>query len=532
MRSRTAAGSLAGAGTMARLIARRDRLRLLIWLAAIVAVVGGGTAGVVGLYSDAELAAYAETIDGNTAIIAFTGPTYDIGTRGGRVAFEISSQLFVAVGLLAALSMTRHNRAEEESGRAELLRSLPLGRHATLVASFAVATVASAAIGLGAAGSLLASGLSFTGSLTLAAGVAAVGACFAGVGAVTAQLTETGRAASGLALAVLGVAFALRAVGDTTTPALRWLSPIGIAQHARAFAGERWWPLLLLLVLAGALLATAIRIGEHRDFGAGIVADRPGAPRAPAWLTHPIGLAFRLQRGVLLAWTIGLAAFAAMMGSVAESAEDLVGDDEAMQDFLRASGLVDIVDSFLATIVLMVALLAGGYALQSALRLRTEEQEGRAELLLSTGITRLGWLGSNLVVTAAGTVVVLAAGGAAMGLTHGIVAGDLGQVPRLAIAAVAYAPAVLVLVGVAVLLHGVSARATPAAWAVLAVAVVVGIFADLLRLPSWLRGVSPYDHVALVPALPVDGVALALVAAAGALAAGAGAVLYLRRDAA
>ena len=99
----------------------------------------------------------------------------------------------------------------------------------------------------------LAAGLPTSGSLLYGASVAAVGLAFTGVGLVAAQVTEHARGAVGIGLAVLGVAFLLRAIGDVAENGLSWLSPIGWAQATNAFGDERWWPLLPAVLLgAGA----------------------------------------------------------------------------------------------------------------------------------------------------------------------------------------------------------------------------------------------------------------------------------------
>ncbi len=102
---------------------------------------------------------------------------------------------------------------------------------------------------------------------------------------------------------------------------------------------------------------------------------------------------------------------------------------------------------------------------------------------------------------------------------------------RLVGAAVAFVPALWVLVGVTLVLFGFAPRAAPVAWGVLVACFVIGLFAELLDLPGWLVDVSPFQHV---PAMPSQGFALtpvvALTVTAAALIA-AGIVGFRRRDA-
>jgi ABC-2 type transport system permease protein len=169
-------------------------------------------------------------------------------------------------------------------------------------------------------------GIDWSGSFVFSAALVSVGLVFTAVAAVTAQITEHSRAASGLAIAALGTAYAIRAVGDVSGGALSWLSPIGWAQRARPYVDERWSPLLLAVALTAVLLTIAVALSTRRDVGAGLRHPRPGPPAASAALGTPWGLTLRLQRGVLIGWCAGMCAFGVMYGSVIGDVEDYVRD--------------------------------------------------------------------------------------------------------------------------------------------------------------------------------------------------------------
>ena len=114
--------------------------------------------------------------------------------------------------------------------------------------------------------------------------------------------------------AAIGAAYLLRAAGDVGDGTLSWLSPIGWGQAMRPFAGERWWPLVLSLVAASALVGGAFALRARRDEGAGLVEPRPGPATAPRRLTTPFGLALRLQRGALLGVDAPACSSAALLG--------------------------------------------------------------------------------------------------------------------------------------------------------------------------------------------------------------------------
>ena len=199
-----------------------------------------------------------QTLGSTPATLALYGRIY-ADSVGGLVAWRLGGIALALAGLMSILIVVRHTRAEEETGRAELVGAGVVGRHAPLAAALLAAAIASVALGLIVVLGVLAAGLAFSGALALGLAFAAVGLVFAAVAAVTAQVVESARAANGLAIGVLGAAFALRAIGDAGPHALAWFSPLGWAQGMRAFADERWWLLVPLLALAALLVATAVR---------------------------------------------------------------------------------------------------------------------------------------------------------------------------------------------------------------------------------------------------------------------------------
>lgn len=519
----------AGTGTLVRLALRRDRVRLALWVGVLVALVAWTAQGILAVYTEPQLAAYARTAESNATIVALAGPARGLATFGGRVAFE-AWQLAIAFALLGLLTVVRHTRHEEEVGRSELLRAAVLGRHAHSAAALIVAAGASLVTGLASAALVAAQDLPLAGSVLLGLGLGSIGVSFAAVGLLAAQVTEHGRAASGLAVAVMGATYVARAVGDIGSGALSWLSPFGWAQAARPYAGDRWWPLLVAVVVAGLLVAAALALEARRDVGAGLVRPRPGPPAARPALGTPIGLAWRLQRATVLGWTVGVTLLALAMGSVADSADDLVGDNEQIRDYLASVPGASLADVFLATILTYLALLTAGFAVQAVLRARAEETAGRGEAVLATATSRSAWAGGHLVVAGLGAVVVLGTSAAGLGLAYGLAVGDLGEVPRLVAAAAAFLPAVGVALGVAAAGFGAWPRATAVAWAVVGISTVVGVFGDVLRLPGWVRDLSPFAHVTAVPAEPVTALPLVVLGLLATVLVGGGLAALGRRD--
>lgn len=518
---------MTGTGILARFMLRRDRVLLPVWIAILAAFPVITASSFQGLYPTlADRLKFADTIEGNTTFTLLYGPPRALDTIGGLTAWRTGS-LAVIVALMSLLVVGRHTRAEEERGQTELIRAGAIGPRAPVSAALIVVALADVAIAVIAALGLLALGLPAGGSLTLGASLGAAGLVFAAVGAITAQVTESARAANGLAGVVLGVAFALRAIGDVNDNALTWLSPIGLAHESRPFAGDRWWPLALCVVLALALTAAAFALQARRDLGAGLIPARPGRPHASQRLRSAFALAFRLQRGGLLAWTAGLFVLGLVLGSVGRDAQSLLDTSSSIKDVLGAGG-ADITDSYFAGVLLLAALIATGFTISSALRLGSEESSGHSELLLSTALPRVRWAAGHLAIAFAGTAVVLAA----TGLGAGIGMQDLGEVPRLMGAALVQLPAAWVLGAIAAALFGLAPQALKLTWAALGACYLLWFLGPLLSLPQFVIDLSPYEHVPQLPAASfAAGPLLALIAVAAALTA-VGLIGFRRRDSA
>jgi ABC-2 type transport system permease protein len=538
-RTRVAAGGFTGTGRLLRLAVRRDRVVGTVWVLGLFVFALSQAASIVSLYpTQADLDRLARTAAGigaNPAVVALQGPAYDPSTYGGATAWQVVTPGVFLLGLMSMFLVTRHTRQEEETGRAELVSAGVVGRYAWLAAAllyvFGVNVVLAVLCALGYVGM----GLPAGGSVALAVACGLNGLVFAGVAAVCAQLTEHARAANGMAFAVLGVAFLLRAVGDSSTSLswLSWLSPIGWAERFRPFAGERWATLLLpvaaLLVLLGAVAALRAR----RDVGAGVLATRLGPATAPGSLGSPLGLAWRLQRGALAGWAVGAAVAGLSFGGIAQDMVQFAQDDpETAKVLASLGGAGSITDIYLAAILSWIGMLAAGYAVQATLRLRSEEAELRAEPVLATATPRTGWAGSHLVVAGLGSAAVLAVGGLLAGLAHGVRAGDLGgELPRVLGGAMVQLPAVWVMAAVGAALFGLAPRlVVGVTWAVLAVVLFVTMFGEPLRLGRLLIDLSPFTHLPRLPAAAFTATPLVWLLAVAAVLAAAGLAGFRRRD--
>ncbi|QKW05106.1 anibiotic ABC transporter [Streptomyces sp. NA04227] len=535
-----------GTKHLLKLATRRDRIQLSVWLYGTAALAYSAANSVKSTYKDEKARIDAvELLSDNPALLLTRGAP--VGSSEGAVSMaQVFSYLCVLAALMSTMAVVRHTRQNEETGRAELIGAAPVGRQAGLMAALLLAIQANIGLFIFLAIVLPLAGLPLAGSLAAAAGVASVGLAFAGVAAVTAQLAGTSRGANSLAGAAIGAAFLIRGVGDAlgdvsangtvvTSAWPSWLSPIGWATLVHPYGDHRWWVLALPLAFAALTMTVALRLSAERDLGAGLLADRPGPAEAPAALLSPLGLAWRLQRGALLGWLVGIAILGATIGAIGKSAADALEDNADLTDTLGkigGGGTDDTAGVFFASMMVMVGAVAAGFTVQALLRLRAEETSGRLEAVLATSVSRARWVAGHVVVSVLGVVALLLVSGVAAGLTYGLASDDLAQgLGDLTGAALAQAPAAMVLAGFVVVVFGALPNLTSgAAWGGLALCLVVGQLGGLLDLPQAIRDISPFTHLPALPAADAEPLPFLALVAVAALFTAAGTALFGKRD--
>jgi len=491
--------TLTGTGRLLRFMLRRDRLRLLIWPLGIALLYAGSLGEYVILADDPEAMAVRAALMTTPAMISMGGPGYGVDnyTAGAAVANELILWIVLTLAVMSILQVVRHTRAEEESSRSELVRAGAVGRHAPSVAALLQVLIANVLIAIVSGLVLVAYEFDAAESFTMTFSIALGALVFGAVALVAAQAMEHGRGATGISLAVLGAAYAARVIGDIQEEhgsALSWLSPIAWVQQTRVFVDLRWWPLGLCAAAILLLIALAAFLGSRRDFGAGLVAVRGGRSDAAPTLTGPLALAWTQQRMGLMWTTLGLGLMWFASGSVIEAAPEMaesVADNPVYAAILGQSE--DLIRTFLGVFGLYIGSGAAAYAVAMSLRAKAEEEGGRAELVLAKPVGRARWFASGLVWALLGTVVVQVTGVLAVwaGATLSGV-DEPGFRDYLELLALAYLPALVVIIGLAAALYAWVPKATGIVWVLFGYMFVVGMFADLFDLPDWARGISPF----------------------------------------
>ncbi|MEV3935164.1 ABC transporter permease [Glycomyces sp. NPDC049804] len=528
--------TVAGTGKMLRFYLRRSRVFLIGWLGGMTAFSWMMSVSLPELYPDPAARAESAALLDSPAMRFMTGPVEYIDAYADSVGAMFAHQMLMwslaVTGVMFILLITRLTRADEETSRSEVVRSLPVGRRADLAAALWLSLIA--AVALGALTTLTVAGLDgteFSQAVLYGLTFTATGVSFAAITAVCAQLGSYGSTANGLAFAVLGFAFLTAGAGYAQESALSWLSPIGWPELTFVYTAEqRWWPLAVAAGVSAALVWLAFALVAKRDFGAGMLPARPGRATAKAGLDSATALTFRLTKGLLVTAAISMLLLGLTYGSVLGSADEfLEGMSETQREVLTRGSDAAAEDSFAVTVTQIQGFFALIFALLVIGRARKEETGGRGELLAASPVARSGWPGSYfaaaLVNGTAGTLL----GGLGLSLVG---ASSLGwdTFGKLVLAQLNYLPPVWVVIAAAFALLGWAPRVGALRWLLWLYVFIIGYFGAVLDLPDWVGKLSPFEHVAEYPLEDMDWLVLAVLTAVAAAIAALGFAGVRRRD--
>ena len=207
-------------GTLLRMRLRRDRWQLVSWVVAFLALIAVSATELNTTYStEADREAIVRLAVTNTSLLLARGAPQGTGL-GEIISFQILAGAAFLAAVMTSMMAVRHVRGDEEAGRSEIVGASVAGRFAPTVATAVEGVIASVAVGVASSLGLLLVGLPVAGCLAFGTGCAICGLAFLGVGLVAAQVFSTSRTANGVGIALVGIAWVVRGIGDIMgTPA-------------------------------------------------------------------------------------------------------------------------------------------------------------------------------------------------------------------------------------------------------------------------------------------------------------------------
>jgi ABC-2 type transport system permease protein len=512
---------MTGVVGLTRFSLRRSRVLVLAWSAVLVLMAYASAAATDSLYgTTAEQVAAARDINGSAALVALYGPILDVHSLGELAMTKMTVTYAVLLMAFAVTLVRRHTRVEEESGRAELLGGLAVDRSAPLVSAVLVGALGSLVVSALVAAADIAGGLPVAGSLWFGGSWLGLGLVGTGIGAVAAQVSASARTSGAVAAGTIAVLFLLRAVGDTTSASwLSWLSPLGWSTQLRAWSDPRGWVLLLPLALAAALVSVALVLHRWRDLGSGLLPERSGPATGSPRLADALALNLRVHTTSLAVWTVACAVMGALMAAIVPTIGSMLDSAGVREMFERLGGVGALQETLVAAFVSVGAVVISCFAVGVVSHGGGEEHDGRTEEVLATATERSAAFLAVVLVALVGVAWLLLVTGLAMGV--GATGSEVSFGSTLAAALVQF-PAVAVVAGLSLLALAEGSRYAVLGWALVVGFFLIGPVAEMLQLPGWVAGLSPYSHVPKLPAeslgwtpeLVLTAIAAALVATA------------------
>jgi len=498
-----------GSGTLTRFILRRDRILILLWLIGLIGFTIVLVPVMNSLYStDEELAVMAQTML-NPAMIALIGPVYGVDnyTTGAMFANMMLLIMSVIVAVMNIFLVTRHTRQDEELGRMEVVRSLPVGRLSKLAATLLTAVLVNVILALATGFGIAAFGIdsmNLGGSLLFGAALGIIGIFFAAATAIFCQFTANNRTATSFSFIFLMFLYVLRAIGDLKLEALSLISPLGLVLHTEVYVNNNWGPIGLILAISILTAALALYLAKIRDLGSGLFPARPGRARATKLLSTPIGLAFRLLRSSIIIWAATIFSLAAMYGSIFGDLDSFIGSNEMLQAIFVQNSQFSFAEQFIVLLMAIMAMLSTIPILSLMQRVRGEEKLGHTEHLLVRTVSRTTLFASYFVISLIVSVLLMFLTALGFWSVGSITMDSAPSFATFIEAAMAYLPAIWMMLGLSMVLIAYLPDKSALIYLYLGFSFISIYIGALAQLPEWVQKLSPFGHIPQIPVADMD----------------------------
>lgn len=493
------------------------RLAVLLW--------GGGLALIVCAYFPLSASTI---VTGNPEEVMrlaesqrFFAAPIEITTVGGYVTWKVIATLPLMLGIWAARAGARLGRYAEERGALDVILATPNSRGRVLGEGLAALVAALAAIGaligLGAAvGEVLADlPVALGGALLTGLNVSLLALCFGTLALFLAQFLTSAGATTGLACAIMVVAWILDSTGRIS-PDLAWvsrLSPFYLYNLSKPLIpsyGTSVGALVALAALAAVFGAASVPLFIRRDLGASAwprrraVRQESGetvlARAMQALSLRGVGLRL-LRAGTpgLIWWLVGLTIFIVWMAGITraikETLQDLLANFPTFQQLLGGSAFGTDAGIVSGILFSFLPILVAFFALTQASAWARDLEAGRLEMVLATPVPRWRVYLEAWGATLATLILVPLILCVVMLVSLRIVGLEV-ETGYLVAAFVGFLPIELLTAAIVFLAAGrFSAGAINGGDGGLLAASFIGEFLNpVLHLPGWLIGLSIFHH--------------------------------------
>lgn len=440
----------------------------------------------------------------NPAMISMVGPVFveDSYTLGSMYANYMTVFTAIIFAVWNILFISRNTRLDEEMGRSELLRALPLGRLSNDLAVILINFFANFAIAvlLIIGFKLISPEVDLNAVINFTLSTVGFGFLFSVITLLFAQVTSTARITNSLSFLTLMIFYMARAIGDIYSETLSKLSPLGLITRTESFVNNYTWPLLVLLVEIIVITVISIVIMKNRDLGSGIITERRGRSKLSPFVRGIFSFTFKILKSQFIIWGVTVFLFSSMYGSTLGDLEGYINSSDLVKKMLQVNSEFTLTEQFVGLLVLIMSMITCIPVLLFTTRVVSEESNYLSEEILNKPVSRYKYLLSFIFVSIVAAVVfqlLVASGFWLVGKQF------LEDIPSLSVfikAVLNYIPAILATLSIAILFIGIKTKLVFLSYIYLFYSFIVVYIGRMLDLPKFMEKISPFG---LTPNYPL-----------------------------
>lgn len=516
---------------------KRDWKKNIIWILGLGLFAGayvpafeeiGKGQGLIGMY---------ETMQ-NPAMISMVGPTPIDKAADYTLGAMYANEMLLFCGLfamiMAALHVVSHTRKEEDHGLTELVRSFQVGRQANSLAVMMEIVIINILLALSIGVVMTSFGaatISTEGSFLFGASIGIAGILGASIALVMAQIMPTSSGATGSSLGIVGLLYIVRAGTDVSNVNLSMLNPMGWTYLTYPFTKNNWYPLIYGIVFCIIVVVMAFALEGGRDMGAGYLPEREGRATAKKSLLSIPGLFMKLNKGVIISWSVAFVIMGAAYGSIYGDMQTFIEGNEMVSKMFMLAG-VSLEESFTGTIMMVMIGLVSILPIAIVNKLFSEESRLHLSQLYSTKVTRTQLYFTSVIIAVVAGVVGILLASVGLGGTAISAMGDSSvmNIGDFIAAGYNFLPSVLFFVGLAALALGFAPKLGKLVYVYLGYSFALNYFGGILDLPDWFSKTAVQSWIPHMPVEKFDGATFATITVISIVLIVLGYIGYVKRD--
>ncbi len=520
---------------MTKFTFKHDKVRILIWLAVLILFDMYCLPYLDTMYPTVEARETFKEMLENPAMIAMFGRGY--GLDNYTYATFYAHVMYVWLGIfnvvMAILITSKHLRAEEEDGRYELVRSLPVGRNSNLLASIIIMTLTFTGFIVLKIISYMIVGIhdiDLIGTINFALGLGLIGLLFSMITAFVAQLFRTNRSVLGISFGVFGISYLLFMIGSVSSDILLWMSPFQWMVHSQSFVNDLFWPLALLLITSIIFGVLALKLSSIRDIDSGIFKEKSKPHKEKNYINGIFSFTLYLNKKLIAVWFGIMLVLALVYGSIFGDIEGFVGGNELFENIIPSDSNEPLSILFMGFIMTIMGIAAVIPSLLILNKISGEERKDRMDILYSHSVSRNQVVISHFIVAAVVGIISLLAVAFGLYISTSAVMDDPISLGIIIKSALVYYPCIILFMGLSVLVSGIAPRKSWILWIILALGFILSYLGPVLGLSSTITNISPFSNVPNVGIEDINWITQLIILSSGLVIGFIGNTLYNKRD--